>query len=106
FQAEDGIRDFHVTGVQTCALPIWADGLPSCRLPLLAGAAIPDRCQRLGERHTVGLGERPRLIPQSILVAGHGFRQSVYFDVVPEIGRASGRSTGRLWDEAVDTRRE
>src|SRR5690606_40435293 len=25
-QAEDGIRDFHVTGVQTCALPI-------CRLP-------------------------------------------------------------------------
>src|SRR5690606_39444538 len=34
FQAEDGIRDFHVTGVQTCALPIskykleyiWLDG--------------------------------------------------------------------------------
>src|SRR5690606_39934248 len=35
FQAEDGIRDFHVTGVQTCALPIfrrwpgrhgWRDG--------------------------------------------------------------------------------
>src|SRR5690606_24106741 len=24
FQAEDGIRDFHVTGVQTYALPIWA----------------------------------------------------------------------------------
>src|SRR5690606_39533043 len=22
FRAEDGIRDFHVTGVQTCALPI------------------------------------------------------------------------------------
>src|SRR5690606_1612777 len=28
FQAEDGIRDFHVTGVQTCALPILeADGV-------------------------------------------------------------------------------
>src|SRR5690606_40372023 len=26
FQAEDGIRDFHVTGVQTCALPISMDG--------------------------------------------------------------------------------
>src|SRR5690606_12714589 len=25
FQAEDGIRDFHVTGVQTCALPISAE---------------------------------------------------------------------------------
>src|SRR5436189_6250021 len=24
FQAEDGIRDTSVTGVQTCALPIWA----------------------------------------------------------------------------------
>src|SRR5690606_41178620 len=27
FQAEDGIRDFHVTGVQTCALPISAGEL-------------------------------------------------------------------------------
>src|SRR5438046_3225594 len=26
FQAEDGIRDWSVTGVQTCALPILADG--------------------------------------------------------------------------------
>src|SRR5690606_39868712 len=26
FQAEDGIRAFHVTGVQTCALPIWGPG--------------------------------------------------------------------------------
>src|SRR5216684_2880777 len=26
FQAEDGIRDVAVTGVQTCALPIWPDG--------------------------------------------------------------------------------
>src|SRR5205085_3927781 len=28
FQAEDGIRDLTVTGVQTCALPI-SDGLPA-----------------------------------------------------------------------------
>src|SRR5207253_5202509 len=28
FQAEDGIRDGHVTGVQTCALPIW-EGHPA-----------------------------------------------------------------------------
>src|SRR5690606_40163117 len=27
FQAEDGIRDFHVTGVQTCALPIYSGGI-------------------------------------------------------------------------------
>src|SRR5690606_40013531 len=29
FQAEDGIRDFHVTGVQTCALPISNQGVAS-----------------------------------------------------------------------------
>src|SRR5690606_40497450 len=27
FQADDGIRDFHVTGVQTCALPILPTGI-------------------------------------------------------------------------------
>src|SRR5439155_16941874 len=30
FQAEDGIRDGHVTGVQTCALPIF-DAMPAMR---------------------------------------------------------------------------
>src|SRR5690606_40715485 len=41
FQAEDGIRDFHVTGVQTCALPIFAvvkrpgfDGTLSTKFPV------------------------------------------------------------------------
>src|SRR5690606_12337848 len=33
FQAEDGIRDFHVTGVQTCALPIWGDQPPGTGPP-------------------------------------------------------------------------
>src|SRR5258708_16403845 len=31
FQAEDGIRDDLVTGVQTCALPIWAFPLQAVR---------------------------------------------------------------------------
>src|SRR5256886_3814652 len=34
FQAEDGIRDLTVTGVQTCALPI-------CLVHLRAGSAFP-----------------------------------------------------------------
>src|SRR5690554_7387601 len=38
FQAEDGIRDADVTGVQTCALPIYKKGesklLKECSLPL------------------------------------------------------------------------
>src|SRR5256885_3088951 len=29
FQAEDGIRDYKVTGVQTCALPIFKDLWPA-----------------------------------------------------------------------------
>src|SRR5690606_9770245 len=35
FQAEDGIRDFHVTGVQTCALPIFL--FPGVVIPITAG---------------------------------------------------------------------
>src|SRR5439155_17604166 len=31
FQAEDGIRDGHVTGVQTCALPISNRGAPGLK---------------------------------------------------------------------------
>src|SRR6266487_4704531 len=31
FQAEDGIRDGRVTGVQTCALPIWPDAAAQVR---------------------------------------------------------------------------
>src|SRR5256884_7305683 len=33
FQAEDGIRDVAVTGVQTCALPIFERGRDRSRLP-------------------------------------------------------------------------
>src|SRR5256885_7820803 len=33
FQAEDGIRDYKVTGVQTCALPIYVRNLPTGREP-------------------------------------------------------------------------
>src|SRR3712207_8787279 len=41
FQAEDGIRDIGVTGVQTCALPIFhdADGRTSTLLQLKCEAA-------------------------------------------------------------------
>src|SRR5690606_40778048 len=41
FQAEDGIRDFHVTGVQTCALPIF-DGRPRDAVDRLRAVAAGD----------------------------------------------------------------
>src|SRR5690606_40712920 len=45
FQAEDGIRDFHVTGVQTCALPIW--GCPRCSSTKRSAASPTPRTLRL-----------------------------------------------------------
>src|SRR5439155_14702749 len=54
FQAEDGIRDGHVTGVQTCALPICSSperqltagilkpALSGARSPRLIGAGSPN----------------------------------------------------------------
>src|SRR5207253_5648017 len=49
FQAEDGIRDGHVTGVQTCALPIsW--GMEGNNNPKGARPILPPR--RARERQT------------------------------------------------------
>src|SRR5206468_5370795 len=41
FQAEDGIRDLIVTGVQTCALPIWLRSKPMGFLPRLKRKSKP-----------------------------------------------------------------
>src|SRR6266511_4579533 len=63
FQAEDGIRDFHVTGVQTCALPIYGGGGEPARLEDGAGGR---RCplRGLGVRatlHPIGGTGSPRV---------------------------------------------
>src|SRR5690606_39363856 len=47
-QAEDGIRDFHVTGVQTCALPISESTSPKARAS--PGETRPDGTGRLAVR--------------------------------------------------------
>src|SRR5688500_20353952 len=49
FQAEDGIRDYKVTGVQTCALPIYAEGAAAVAGP--RGARKRDGIVR----HLVGI---------------------------------------------------
>src|SRR5690606_40524705 len=50
FQAEDGIRAFHVTGVQTCALPISRFVDPTGRGPTQASTSLVsplrNRCAR------------------------------------------------------------
>src|SRR5438445_2403798 len=74
FQAEDGIRDIGVTGVQTCALPIWrglhfrhsiGQNLPNAILLRVEGAgvqAILHRATRSEERR-VGKECRSRWSP-------------------------------------------
>src|SRR5256886_15107991 len=51
FQAEDGIRDLTVTGVQTCALPIFSD-------PPERGRAAP-RGRHHGRQRSLGAGAQP-----------------------------------------------
>src|SRR5690606_40058416 len=46
FQAEDGIRDFHVTGVQTCALPISSRSSCSVDLGMVTEADLRVVTQR------------------------------------------------------------
>src|SRR5699024_12182727 len=41
FQAEDGIRDRNVTGVQTCALPIYLSNLPNFVNRAESGSRLP-----------------------------------------------------------------
>src|SRR5690606_1234035 len=64
FQAEDGIRAFHVTGVQTCALPICGGvGLRQRRLPpggrgggAAAGAGPSARTDHEAPLHPLAVG--------------------------------------------------
>src|SRR5690606_40757667 len=52
FQAEDGIRDFHVTGVQTCALPIWRRGRRAITRPTRRARSAKGRGWRLTGRRS------------------------------------------------------
>src|SRR5690349_21868753 len=71
FQAEDGIRDLYVTGVQTCALPIFAE-----------------RGLRRGEPRDRHAERRARHIVEPNLLAECDRSQ---------IGRASCRERGEGW---------
>src|SRR2546430_5457767 len=55
FQAEDGIRDLTVTGVQTCALPI------CCVQPISCGTR---RARAVAEAHGAELDGREQLEPR------------------------------------------
>src|SRR5436189_3292867 len=90
FQAEDGIRDTSVTGVQTCALPIWP-APPGHHPP--APERVPE--VRVGQ-HPADLGgrdERAELDPEGLRAVAVGFRGG-QGDPVPA-GRSEERRVGK-----------
>src|SRR5699024_11599943 len=92
FQAEDGIRDRNVTGVQTCALPIcrgstqvgWEQAnqpLPSGNWDVVSASALPY--------------DANSACPAEITRAQMDEIRDAF-----EIGRASCRERGEGWDSA------
>src|SRR6266403_1576273 len=64
FQAEDGIRDLYVTGVQTCALPIFPDGARRQQTAVCRHAvrlAVIDRLEDLA----IGAAVAPATVAQA-----------------------------------------
>src|SRR5690606_39500840 len=99
FQAEDGIRGFHVTGVQTCALPIYlqlftetglhdSEGKTSPGRPGIIDVGTGSGCIALALKKTL-----PRATVYAVDVSGD------------EIGRASCRERREMCAGARCARR-
>src|SRR5690625_5997273 len=86
FQAEDGIRDGHVTGVQTCALPISTNKTKSTGM-------------RLDERDDL-LKEKLSSYRKTAVAEGAGTGAGGIFLGLAEIGRASCREREEI--SAID----
>src|SRR5690606_40948315 len=94
--AEDGIRAFHVTGVQTCALPIF----PPCCAEAPPGGRRRDRVR--ARRAALFFGSRKGAWMPPPYVDNGAIRSSRVVDVqrrdrggvLVEIGRASCRERG------------
>src|SRR5688500_20399920 len=93
FQAEDGIRDYKVTGVQTCALPIYdaqpfvADQAFGAREPQ---PYIPPNTQPFVPRDNQPYQPREQRDAQPPEMRHQ-----------PQIGRASCRERGEMWEGGV-----
>src|SRR5690606_39288149 len=93
FQAEDGIRDFHVTGVQTCALPISLQG----RTAIVTGAG-----GGLGREHALYLARKGARVLVNDL--GQAAADAVAAEIrtaggtaLAVAGRSEERRVGKEW---------
>src|SRR5829696_6768843 len=112
FQAEDGIRDWSVTGVQTCALPISHDREPADqeRQQRRHDAAEDPEQQREQERERKHLGPRQVLADdladlrpddrptpeRDVLIGGELFLEPLHRPLIVGVGIEAGDYVGRF----------
>src|SRR5688500_19399830 len=97
FQAEDGIRDYKVTGVQTCALPIFAGlfallglGVAVVGLFGLLSYSVSLRGREFGIR--MAIGARPQDVQRLVVRQG---MMLVAWGVVAGVARSEERRGGK-----------
>src|SRR5205823_11186348 len=92
FQAEDGIRDKLVTGVQTCALPISATKLfPAIRTGALEVARHVDPVSSLASSGAQDLWQEASFIDEDLVARVHDYGGRV-------IARSEERRVGKSGD--------
>src|SRR3712207_9046342 len=91
FQAEDGIRDIGVTGVQTCALPISASVAPN----------VPTNTISIAGTLKKAAGEVPSIIDPT-----RRPRNAAPMPMAVEIGRAAGRGRVEISGGAVSLKKK
>src|SRR5207249_5542866 len=97
FQAEDGIRDRNVTGVQTCALPIYVIKSPLRRRFEKRIGGEPDRFAHGNASQALSVIGSAAKISLSVLLRDQVL-QALFDDLV--VGRSEERRVGkegRLW---------
>src|SRR2546430_12717206 len=89
FQAEDGIRDLTVTGVQTCALPILRLGHAlALRRVLLNLTTNALKFTERGSVDIVAVEQSPTRIRFTVRDTGPGINPEALASLIREIGRA------------------
>src|SRR5256885_5920808 len=96
FQAEDGIRDYKVTGVQTCALPICPGGMVDVEfavqyLVLSQSAMHPGLMANLGNIALLQRAEEAGLLPAGVgQQAARAYRELRRPPHVARVGERAG----------------